>query len=163
MGGNIGGEAAIMARFRCAASRLPGPRAASRVYRSAPVGQVRDQPDFLNVVVMITTAALPHDVLRSLQDIETALGRDRRRELRWGPRAIDLDLLVMDSLVIDSDTLTLPHPRMTERAFVLRPLAELVGEDFAIPGTHTTVGECLARLEVAAQVTKVITPEALPV
>ena len=97
--------------------------ARSSDYRTPPWG-VTDQPAFLNAVIVIATTLAPRDLLARAQDCEEALGRDRARERRWGPRPIDIDLLTYDDLLTDHD-LTLPHPRMLERAFVLVPLAEI--------------------------------------
>jgi 2-amino-4-hydroxy-6-hydroxymethyldihydropteridine diphosphokinase len=94
----------------------------SRVYRSEPVG-LRDQPEFLNVVVRLRTELAPDALLDAVKDIERSMGR--APSVRFGPRRIDIDLLFYDDLVLESSRLTVPHPRMMDRAFVLRPLAEL--------------------------------------
>jgi len=143
MGGNVGGEAAVSARFDAATAamaRLEGVasvRRASR-YRTAPVGPVRQQPAFTNSAALVLLRGLrPVEFLRELLAIETSLGRDRTRERRLGPRRIDLDLLMWDDLVLDDPgppQLTLPHPRLVVRAFALAPLVELGGEDLVVPG-----------------------------
>lgn len=94
----------------------------SSVYASKPVG-VLDQPDFLNLVVQVATTHLPLALLSVCLGIEASLGRERRE--RWGPRIIDLDVLIYDQLPWNDDRLVLPHPRMHERSFVLTPLAEI--------------------------------------
>ena len=94
----------------------------SPVYETA-AAYVEDQPPFLNAVVRGTTALAPHALLAALKQIERDLGR--RAGQRFGPRPIDLDILRYDDLALDSPELTLPHPRMHERAFVLRPLADI--------------------------------------
>jgi 2-amino-4-hydroxy-6-hydroxymethyldihydropteridine diphosphokinase len=96
--------------------------ACSPVYRSAAVGP-GNQPDYLNAVAALDTALQPGQLLDALQAIETAHGR--RREIRWGPRTLDLDILLFGDLVMDSHTLTLPHPRLATRNFVLYPLHDL--------------------------------------
>lgn len=101
----------------------------SSLYRSDPVG-LTDQPAFCNAVAAVDTALAPLALLRALQAIETAAGR--RRTIRWGPRVLDLDLLLHGDRVSTTPELTLPHPRMHERAFVLVPLAELA-PDLEIP------------------------------
>lgn len=104
---------------------------ASRLYRSPPWG-ISDQPEFINAVAALETGLAPEQLLLALQDVERAHGR-RRDGPRWGPRTLDLDLLLMDDRVIRSDRLSLPHPRMHERAFVLLPLRELA-PDLIVPG-----------------------------
>lgn len=106
-------------------ARLPETRLLrqSAVYRSAPWG-LAEQPDFLNAVAELETRLSARQLLGGLLDIERRAGR-RRDGPRWGPRSIDLDLLVYADCRIDEDGLVIPHPRMAERAFVLLPLAEL--------------------------------------
>ncbi len=94
----------------------------SSVYESSPVG-VAAQPDFLNLVVQVATVQAPHELLAECLRIETGLGRVRRE--RWGPRTIDIDLLLYGDVCIDDENLMVPHPRMRERSFVLVPLAEM--------------------------------------
>ena len=105
--------------------------ARSRIYRTPPWG-VTDQPDFLNAVVALETALEPHDLLDALLAIERAAGRQRNGE-RWGPRTLDLDLLHVADQTVNDDRLTLPHPHIADRAFVLLPLHD-VAPDLAIPG-----------------------------
>ena len=94
----------------------------SRPYLTQPQEKV-DQPDFINLVAGVSCSLSPQRLLEELLRIESLLGRERRE--RFGPRTIDLDLLIMDNLVLDTPTLTLPHPRMHLRRFVLVPLCEL--------------------------------------
>ncbi|MCB1578098.1 MAG: 2-amino-4-hydroxy-6-hydroxymethyldihydropteridine diphosphokinase [Xanthomonadales bacterium] len=103
----------------------------SGIYRSAPWG-VAEQPDFLNAVAELETRLSARELLDGLLDIERQAGR-RREGPRWGPRSIDLDLLVYAGCHIDEDGLAIPHPRMAERAFVLLPLAELA-PSLEVPG-----------------------------
>ena len=105
--------------------------ARSRVYRTPPWG-VTDQPDFLNAVVALETALEPHDLLDALLAIERAAGRQRNGE-RWGPRTLDLDLLHVADRTVNDERLTLPHPHIADRAFVLLPLYD-VAPDLEIPG-----------------------------
>jgi 2-amino-4-hydroxy-6-hydroxymethyldihydropteridine diphosphokinase len=114
----------------------------SRLYRTPPWG-VLDQPDFVNAVVAIDTNSSPHALLDALQGIEQRAGRVRLE--RNGPRTLDLDLLYMDGVRIDDTLLTVPHPRIAERAFVLLPLAD-VAPDLQLPGG--TVAELLARVDI---------------
>lgn len=127
LGSNLGDKAEALRRAREALAALPGTRleAASRIYRTAPVGKT-DQDWFLNQVVRGTTRLSPDDLLRRTLRIEANLGRVR--EVRWGPRTIDIDILVYGDVHRSDPHLTLPHPRITERAFVLVPLAELAPE-----------------------------------
>jgi len=95
----------------------------SPLYLTPPWG-VLDQPAFINAVARIDTLLSPHDLLDALLGIERAAGRVRDGE-RWGPRTLDLDVLHMEGVALSDDRLTLPHPRIAERAFVLLPLSEL--------------------------------------
>ncbi len=105
--------------------------AASSLWRSAPVG-TGPQPDYVNAVAGFLWPDTPAALLEVL--LETERGHGRVRDgVRWAPRRLDLDLLMVSDLVIDSPRLTLPHPRMTGRAFVLRPLAE-IAPDLVVPG-----------------------------
>lgn len=97
--------------------------AASRLYRTTPVGGPAGQPDFCNACAAVASRLAPWALLRRLQCIETAHGRVR--DVRWGPRTLDLDMLAHDALRMRHKQLQLPHPRAAERAFVLVPLAEL--------------------------------------
>lgn len=105
--------------------------ACSSLYGSKPMGP-RDQPDYVNAVVALDTLLSAEDLLRELQRIEELQGRERGGE-KWGPRIIDLDLLMYGKRVIDTDNLRLPHPGMHERDFVIIPLAEIAG-NVNIPG-----------------------------
>ncbi|MEZ5455304.1 MAG: 2-amino-4-hydroxy-6-hydroxymethyldihydropteridine diphosphokinase [Lysobacteraceae bacterium] len=113
----------------------------SAVYQSEPVGK-RDQPDFYNAVVKLRTSMGPEVLLDRLLDIEQRAGRKRLE--RWGPRVLDLDLLLHGDLLRTSVAPIIPHPRMHERAFVLVPLLEVAG-DIMIPG-HGNISDCLQRL-----------------
>ena len=105
--------------------------ARSSLYRSAPFGGV-EQPDFVNAVAALETQLDARSLLEQLQHIEQSRGRERGGQ-RWGPRVIDLDLLVYDDVVIDEPELTVPHPGIAERNFVLLPLREIAPE-LEIPG-----------------------------
>jgi 2-amino-4-hydroxy-6-hydroxymethyldihydropteridine diphosphokinase len=125
LGGNLGN---VRQTLGAAIDRLAGhPGVAlvgrSRLYRTPPWGPVA-QPDFLNAVIAVDTTLDPHALLDVLLDTERAFGRVRDGE-RWGPRTLDLDLLVHGDAVIHDERLDLPHPRIAERAFVLLPLADL--------------------------------------
>ena len=113
--------------------------ACSSLYRSAPIGNC-DQPDFINAVVQIETTLSPHNLLKALLQIEQNHGRVRR--LPNDPRTLDLDILMYDKLECNKHNLVLPHPRMHQRAFVLKPLME-ISKDCFIPG-RGTVAELLS-------------------
>lgn len=121
--------------------RLPGTRliSCSSLYRSAPVGRL-DQPDFINAVALIETQLAPHDLLNALLAIEQRHGRIR--ESLNAPRTLDLDVLLYDALQYQDTHLTIPHPRMTQRTFVLKPLFE-IAPDCNIPG-HGPIAPLLA-------------------
>jgi len=119
--------------------------ARSSDYRTPPWG-VTAQPPFINAVIAVSTTLAPHTLLARSQACERALGRDRAREQHWGPRTIDLDILAYDDLVLNDATLTLPHPRLFERAFVLVPLAE-IAPDRVIAGVR--VSDALKRVDTA--------------
>ncbi|MGO4111325.1 2-amino-4-hydroxy-6-hydroxymethyldihydropteridine diphosphokinase [Paenibacillus sp. YAF4_2] len=95
----------------------------SGIYETDPVGYT-DQPAFLNMAVSVKTSLSPNELLHALFDAEQLLGRIR--DIRWGPRTIDLDLLLYGDVTMDDEELTLPHPRMMERAFVLVPLRDVI-------------------------------------
>lgn len=125
-----------------AIAALPGVVAVSALRETDPVGVV-DQPRFLNGAVALETRLSARELLDTLLGIERSLGRER--EERWGPRTIDLDLLLYGGLELDEPGLTLPHPRLHERRFVLEPLAEIAPE-LEIPG-RGRVKDLLAGLD----------------
>ena len=117
----------------------------SPLYESAPVG-VTDQAAFLNAVLLAQTDLEPIALLDALQAIEHTIGRRPGR--RWGPRPIDLDILTYDDQRIDTERLTVPHPRLTERGFVLQPLADL-DPDRVLPGQTQSVRDLLADIDTS--------------
>lgn len=120
--------------------------AISSIYETAPVGYV-DQPSFLNIALLVKTNVNPNTVLRICQSIENELGRVR--DIRWGPRVIDLDILLYNNDNIETDDLIVPHPRMFERAFVLVPLLEIAKQPF---GEKLTQAEqALSQMDVEAE------------
>jgi 2-amino-4-hydroxy-6-hydroxymethyldihydropteridine diphosphokinase len=128
-GGNVGDARAILEegvnRF-CDGDAVVLIRRSSD-YRTPPWG-VLDQPPFVNLCVRVETTLTPRALLDRGQAVEASLGRRRDLERRWGPRRIDIDILAYDSLVLDEPGLVLPHPRLTERAFVVVPLVEIAPE-----------------------------------
>lgn len=152
LGSNQGDREGWLRAAASALARLPSTRLTriSSLYETRPWGLV-DQPDFLNLAACLLTSLEPLELLRQTQAIEAQLGRVRT--VRWGPRTVDIDLLVYDQLQMATPELTLPHPRMLERAFVLVPLSE-IAPDLEVGGR--SVREHLARLgDVSADVRKV--------
>jgi 2-amino-4-hydroxy-6-hydroxymethyldihydropteridine diphosphokinase len=145
LGGNLGEVRQTFDRalaMLCDGTRLRL-KARSSDYATPPWG-VEDQPAFVNLCVAIETDLTPLDLLARVQAVEQALGRVRAQERRWGPRPIDIDILAYDDVTLDGAALTLPHPRLFERAFVLVPLAEIVPER-VIAGKR--VRDTLAKLD----------------
>jgi 2-amino-4-hydroxy-6-hydroxymethyldihydropteridine diphosphokinase len=141
LGSNLGDREGTL---RDALARLAelGEVRVSSFHETDPVGVI-DQPKFVNAVVELSTQLTPRDLLDALLAIERELGRDRSREQRWGPRTLDLDLLLYGGEMIDEPGLTVPHPRLADRRFVLEPLHELVPGLVLPDGTR--VGDLLAR------------------
>lgn len=127
LGSNLGEREEYLRAAIEALGKLRGTRviASSGLYCSKPWGK-RDQPDFMNMVTSIETQMEPCELLRECKRIEREAGRTAGE--RWGPRVLDIDILLYDDLTLDSDTLTVPHPRLWQRQFVLMPLAELLPE-----------------------------------
>ena len=127
LGSNVGDRLAILRSAAAAIASISDVRARSFVYETAPVGGV-DQPDFLNAALAIDYGGTPLALLDALHAIETQHGRDRANEQRWGPRALDLDLLWIDGETVLEARLVVPHPRLHERAFALLPLWDVAPE-----------------------------------
>lgn len=123
LGSNIGDRASALRGAIRLLDEHPGTRvtAQSDIYETAPVGPV-SQEDFLNMVIAVNTTLSPLDLLDAALAIEADMGRVR--EIRWGPRTIDLDVLLYENIVCDTPRLTVPHPHMGDRAFVLIPLVD---------------------------------------
>lgn len=135
MGGNLGNPSTAMRAAVVAIDGIPGNQVTgiSPLYRTTPWGMEEGTPDFLNAVVEVTTTMEPMALLKALQMIEAAHGRSR--EVHWGSRPLDLDIIDFDGMVTTDPVLTLPHPRAWQRAFVLAPLADLE-PDAILPGDH---------------------------
>lgn len=118
-------------------------------HATEPVGGPADQPPYLNGVLIGRTALAPRPLLVLLQELERALGRRREREVRCGPRPIDLDLLLLGDLRVDEPGLEVPHPRMEQRTFVLGPLAE-IAPDLRLPSGRTAAAALAALQDEAA-------------
>ncbi len=148
LGGNVGDVASTLAEAIWAMDSLPqtSVRNQSGLYRSPPWGRT-DQPHFINAVVELQTRMAPIVLLDSLVEIEEKLGRVRNPDDRWGPRRIDLDLLVFGDQSLQSPGLQVPHPRLHERGFVLVPLAE-IAPGLEIPGLGR-VSDLLAAIDAS--------------
>jgi 2-amino-4-hydroxy-6-hydroxymethyldihydropteridine diphosphokinase len=126
LGANLGERLRALQRAVDLLDAEPGivVRRSSRIWETAPIGP--EQPDFLNAVVEIETNLRPLEVLAACQRAEQALGRTR--EVRWGPRTLDVDVLFYGDVAVDLPELVVPHPRLTERAFVILPLLDLCSD-----------------------------------
>lgn len=146
LGSNLGDRAAHLTGALHALARLPETRLirASRFHETAPVGP-REQPDFLNAAASIETSLEPHALLDVLLSIEREHARVRSPREQWGPRTLDLDILLYADRTIAEPGLIIPHPRMHERRFVLLPLAE-IAPDAIHPTLHESIAALLAAL-----------------
>ncbi|MEQ9357116.1 2-amino-4-hydroxy-6-hydroxymethyldihydropteridine diphosphokinase [Coleofasciculus sp. F4-SAH-05] len=144
LGSNLGDSRAILEAAIVMLAKTPDITVTSQSswYQTAPVGP--PQPDYLNGCVILDVQLTPHDVLQTLISIEKQFGRERGE--RWGPRTLDLDILLFDNLIIDTPTLQIPHPRMTERAFVLVPLAE-IAPDWVEPVSGCAIAQLVQRVD----------------
>lgn len=143
LGSNLGDRDANLAQARSLLKEKVRIVKESSIYETEPWG-VTDQPAFLNQVIEGRTSLEPKRLLIFLKQIEEEMGR--QKTYRYGPRLIDLDILMMDDLMVSFPELVIPHPRMVERAFVLVPLEEIASE-LIIPGTNRTVHNLLADLD----------------
>jgi 2-amino-4-hydroxy-6-hydroxymethyldihydropteridine diphosphokinase len=139
LGGNLGDVAVQFRSARQAFERF-GQVTAAPLYRSVAIGPV--QPPYLNSALRVRwDVASAGELIATVLELERMLGRDRRGEARWGPRTIDLDVLVWGERVATTPELEVPHPRLHERRFALRPLIELVGDQFVVRGETLAVHE----------------------
>ena len=154
LGSNLGDRLAnLTAALRGLENRDVRTLRSSRVYETDPVGGP-PQPEYLNAVIEVETALEPRDLLSVCLEVEDELGRERGE--RWGPRTIDIDLLTYGDREIDEPNITVPHPRMHERAFVLVPLLEL-DADPPLPGGRTA-----STLRVGTDARTAVRPHAPP-
>ena len=144
LGSNLGDRAQTLSAAVVHLGSLGRVVACSSLYETEPVGY-RDQPAFLNAVIALDTKLEPLPLLRALSATEEKLGRDRSQVAPKGPRTLDLDLLLMDDCVVTDRELTLPHPALAERRFVLAPLAE-IAPHLRHPQRNQTIAELLAQL-----------------
>ena len=146
LGTNLGRKRDNIARAIQLIAALPGVKIikSSSLYETEPWGKT-DQEKFLNQVIAVETSLQPAELLRELQNIEIKMGRQRKE--KWGPRIIDLDILLYGNEVMDDPHLTIPHPHLRQRLFVLVPLAE-IGADLQFPEDGATVEEVLSSVLV---------------
>lgn len=150
LGANLDAPAARLKRVFDELDLLPSTRLTARspLYKSAPLGPP-DQPDYINAVAVLDTALEPLPLLHALQALETRHGRRREGE-RWGPRTLDLDILLYGELNLATPELTLPHPGLHERAFVLYPLSDVAPElDIPGHGSLRELREALGAVRIA--------------
>ncbi|MEY3870175.1 MAG: hypothetical protein RLZZ338_4066 [Cyanobacteriota bacterium] len=145
LGSNIGESQAILEGALKTLEQTPGItiKAKSSWYKTAPVGGP-SQPDYLNGAAILQVQLSPQQLLKTLLEIEQEFGRVRQE--RWGPRTLDLDVLLFDDLILETPDLQIPHPRMTERAFVLVPLAE-IAPDWIEPVTGEPISQLAQKLD----------------
>jgi len=146
LGSNLGDRAALLKQAEAEIAKLPGVKVlrGSKVHQSPallPPGDTTPQPDFLNSVLELSSELSAPELLKALKSIETRLGRDPGG--RWSPRLIDLDLVLYGDVVLDQPGITIPHPGMVTRRFVLEPLAELA-PDVVHPVLHQSIAKLLA-------------------
>ncbi len=149
LGSNLGNR---LKNLQAGIERLPAygvyPRQISRVYETAPIGETPDPRPYLNLGMWAETELSPYDLLDALKALEHELGRTNTAQ-RWMPRPLDIDIILYDHLTLQSERLTIPHPMMRERAFVLVPLFEMT-PDYVLPD-GTPVRALLANPAVQAQ------------
>lgn len=138
IGSNIGDRKANIEEAVRLINSLDGTRVlkVSGMYETEPVGY-EDQPYFLNICVLINTTQTPMELLDSVHGIENGL--KRTRVIRWGPRTIDIDIIIYGNVKMDTNELTIPHPRYQQRAFVLRPMADIWDYEGEIPEDKSVV------------------------
>ncbi len=150
LGSNLGDRGENIAAARRGLAAIPATSLLRNapVYETCPVGGPAGQWDFYNTVALLETSLSPLELLDATQALEKAMGRDRSREARWGPRTMDIDILLWnDEVVEEGERLVIPHPRLAKRGFVLCPLADL-DPDYLHPVLDLTVKELLERMDL---------------
>jgi 2-amino-4-hydroxy-6-hydroxymethyldihydropteridine diphosphokinase len=155
LGSNLGDRAANLSAAIARLGAVGTVGAVSSVYETEPV-EVTDQPQFLNCVIGLATAALPQSLLRSILAIEREMGRERKEDK--GPRIIDIDIVLFGDSILDTSELTLPHPAMHRRRFVLEPLAE-IAPWARHPLLQKTIRQLRDELPEGQAVRKILSPE----
>jgi len=136
LGSNLGDRVAYL---RAALANMPDLVAVSPLYETSPVGGPAGQPDYLNLVAELDTASSPRELLELCRSLEVAASR--KRKVRFGPRTLDVDVLLVGDLVVDEEDLVVPHPRMWERRFVLVPLRDLAPDLVPVEAVERAGGE----------------------
>ena len=154
LGGNLGQPRAAFIRTRAALMQHPQIRdcSSSALYLTPALGGPSGQPDYLNAVLSLRTSLTPDELLAFCQQLEHAEGRERKE--RWGPRTLDIDLLFYADLRIEQEGLTVPHPRLQERLFVLLPLADLA-PDLRHPESGQTIETLIKHLPADEQIRRI--------
>ena len=145
LGTNLGDRLRNLQKAISSLSSVMTVTAVSPIYQSDPWG-VTDQPPFLNLCLQATTNLNPHTLLHYLKNLETELGR--QKTIKWGPRLIDIDILFYDDKIVQTNNLTIPHPHMAERAFVIVPLADIAPNVY-----HPVFNKTIAELKTAVDQT----------
>lgn len=148
LGSNQGNSLNTLSKSLTVLSQVPGIilHATSSWYKTKPVGNLEPQPDYLNGCALLSVQQTPEELLSILQAIEIQFGRINKGAMQ--PRTLDLDLLLYGDLVLETPTLTIPHPRMNERAFVLVPLAE-IASDWIEPVSNITIAKLLRNVDTS--------------
>ena len=148
LGANLGEKGDTLLRALDMLNRREGVavRRISQFIQTAAIGGDDDQPVYINAAAELETTLSPDDLLTMLLEVESVFGRDRTRQKRWAPRTCDLDLLLVGDIIMKTEALTLPHPRLHERSFVLQPLAQIAPQAMH-PVLKKTIAELLAELE----------------
>ncbi len=148
LGSNQGNSFDILSKSLSSLNQIPGIilNATSSWYTTKPVGTVEPQPDYINGCALLSAEQTPEELLNILQATEIQFGRTGKGTLQ--PRTLDLDLLLYGNLVLNTPNLTIPHPRMTERAFVLVPLAE-IASDWIEPKSNTKIVKLLRNVDTS--------------
>ena len=145
LGTNLGDRWANLRNAVIALAPFVTVKSISPVYQSEPWG-VADQPEFLNICLSATTSLAPVALLKALKNIEKSLGREKK--IHWGPRLIDIDILLYDALTLESETLIIPHPYMAVRSFVMAPLADIAPQ-IIHPQTGKSIADMLAVIDIS--------------
>lgn len=157
LGSNQGDSLQIVQQSLRALASIPGIEidAVSSWYQTQPIGTTESQPDYLNGCALLSVAQTPEELLVLLQALEIQFGRDISTKGQLQPRTLDLDLLLYGDLVWDTPNLTIPHPRMTERAFVLVPLAE-IAPNWIEPQSQQNIAQLLRQVDTSGVIPYVV-------